>query len=124
MFLLHSDDIEREKAYFPQKFLPQLYKCSRINRMAEVARPGTAGAPMKLPKSWSPSAIRKMNQQINAKKIHLNLCYLGPKQVVGKELGIMDEFNHCMAANSYTLPLSTHAKVSTYAHIHVHTHCK
>ena len=36
-----------------------------------------------LPQNWSPSTIRRMNAQIKAKKMNINMCYLGEKQYFG-----------------------------------------
>ena len=56
-----------------------------MNKASVISKGETAEnlAPPQLPQSWSPSAIRKMNSEMHAKRVNLNLCYLGEQQAIG-----------------------------------------
>ena len=93
--MFSSGEPNNEKAYFPQKLLPQLERYTRVNRAAtqlSLLNPSTSGGrQMKksgtlpdLPTSFSPSSIRRLNHTMASKRVHINLCYLGKKQVIGK----------------------------------------
>ena len=57
-----------------------------MNKASVISKGGTTEnlAPPQLPQSWSPSAVRKMNSEMHAKRVNLNLCYLGEQQAIGE----------------------------------------
>ena len=90
---LFRGEPDNDTAYFPHKLLPQLQRYTRVNKAAlqmsslsvnnGVAQHSGVTLPG-LPKSFSPSSIRKMNHNIASKRVNISLCYLGEKQVIGE----------------------------------------
>ena len=76
---------QTEASYCPQKLLPQLQKYTRMNK-ASLLNPSGNSSPVSpsFPLAWSPSAIRKMTLEMNARRVNINMCYLGERQMIGK----------------------------------------